>query len=114
MLSDIECIETNIKLSFNCINDLFMAQNNNVYTILDVLYKDYLNGNNTCFFNLLDFYKQESKLIPVMLKHKVNGYVYFDNKEIDYSLSSKYFGYNFDGNGGYKKLFGKIVFEEAR
>jgi hypothetical protein len=113
MLFDVECIETNIILSRECFNDLISAQNSIKHNISDLFYQDYLNGYYNLFY-LLDFYKEESKLIPVMLKYKVNGYVYFDNKDIHYCLSSKYFGYDFDGNGGYKKLFGKIVFEEAR
>ena len=113
MISDLECIETNIKLSKECFNDLISAQNSINQGISDIFYQYHLNGYCNLFY-LLDFYKNESKLIPVMLKHKINGYVYFDNKDIHYCLSSKYFGYDFDGNGGYKKLFGKIVFEENK
>ena len=107
-----KCIETDIKLSYECIEELFAAQNN---CNVSYIYEDYLKSNNDNYiFYFLDFYKFEEKLIPVMLKYKVNGYVYFDNEDVDYCLNSKYFGYDFNGNGGYKKLFGTIVFEEAK
>ena len=122
IITNVECIKTDIKLSYECVVELFEAQDKAHLTsiygcrlvsedMLDDLYQEHSISHHIYIFNLFDFIKCESKLIPIMLKYKVLGNVYYQNNECSYN--NKFFGYAFDGNGGYKKLDGEVIFKEA-
>jgi hypothetical protein len=116
IILNVECINTDIKLSYECVLELFSAMYEgkiNIKGYADIMYEEYLISHESYIFNYLDFIICEHKLIPIMLKYKVLGNVYYENKDYTYSFNNRFFGYAFDGNGGYKKLDGEVVFKEA-
>lgn len=117
MLSNIECINTDIVLSYECVIELFESQIQDKMRLKDyinIMYEESLISHESYLFNYFDFLKCEHKLIPIMLKYKVNGNLYYENKDYTYSFNNRFFGYAFDGNGGYKRLDGEVIFKEAR
>lgn len=104
-------------ISKNCALDLFMAQLHLPEETGDVWNdEDEVTYNGKLAFNSdhrehMDFlHDDDCGLADILCKHKVKGDICFADTEAH--TEGRFWGYRFDGNGGMKRLRGRLVWEE--
>ncbi len=108
----ISCEENTVEISKECAKDLFAAQKYSEefwYELEEVAYRNKLSFNDD-HMEHMDFV-WNPHLLAVLQKHKVKGRITFASYEGD--NAGRAWGYDFDGEGGVKKLRGhtSVVWE---
>lgn len=106
----IALLENNVKVSKECAKELFEVLKN------DVWYEEseVIDSAKNLTFNYdhaegMDFLASEPKVIKILKSYKVKGDICFGSVEGD--NAGEFWGYRFDGKGGFKKLNGEIIWK---
>ena len=109
----VELLKNTIKVSKECIEELWN------YNEKNTLYLWYLKEDVTVhgilYFNpdlilSIDYLYDYPEIIEILKKYKVEGCVCFGSLEV---AEGAFWGHEFDGKGGYKKLKGILTFLES-